>query len=335
MNTGFTTELELAREAFGLPAHGARLLGGGATANRVVALTDAAGQARWVLRCPLRDPRPPRLDFLLAFHHLAHAHGLPVAVPLPTVDGREWAPDTDGRPWVLLEYLPGSPLATVTIPLAWQAGHHLAALHSLPTNHDTPQGDAVEPDSPWDAWLTAPERTWQAAADVAAPHPALLAAYRPYLGLLHQHASPLQELQAAQWGHGDVHGHNLLHEDGQITGLLDLDGAGLRPRATDVATAVLMLARTGSGDYRLQPDLVRAVLTGYQQPPTAPLTPAEWASLWPAMVLSQLPDPHHLAALRRTGRPLAPALARPLAALQALHRQRAALLLLLTAGSTR
>ncbi|MGK5548650.1 phosphotransferase enzyme family protein [Streptomyces sp. URMC 127] len=334
MSTDLALEITLAREAFAVPARGAMLLGGGATANRIVALTDAAGQARWVLRCPLRDPRPARLDFLLGFHRLAQAGGLPVAVPHPTFDGRGWAEDPSGRPWVLLEYLPGRPLAMVTAPLAEQAAHQLAALHRLPAERALPVVE-VAPDSPWDAWLTAPDDTWQATAEIADGYHDLLAGYRRYVGLLHQHGGALRSLEAKQWGHGDFHGHNLLHQDGRITGVLDLDGVGRRPRVTDVALAVLMLARTGGGDYRLQPDLTRPLLTGYQQHSATPLTPTERALLWPAMVLSQLPDPHHLTALRRVGRPLAPALARPLAALGALHHQHAALAPLLTAGRTR
>ncbi|WKK24238.1 phosphotransferase [Streptomyces olivoreticuli] len=334
MSTDLALEIALAREAFAVPARGAMPLGGGATANRVVALTDAAGQARWVLRCPLRDPRPARMDFLLGFHRLARAGGLPVAVPHPTLDGRRWAEDASGRPWVLLEYLPGRPLTTVTAPLAEQAAHQLAAVHHLPTDKAL-QTVEVGPDSRWDAWLTASDGTWQATAEIADDYRVLLADYRRYVDLLHQYGDALRTLEAKQWGHGDFHGHNLLHQDGRITGVLDLDGVGRRPRVTDVATAVLMLARTGSGDYRLQPDLIRAVLTGYQRHPATPLTQTERASLWPAMVLSQLPDPHHLTALRRAGSPMAPALAQPLAALRALHHQHTALMPLLTAERTR
>lgn len=321
MSPDLASAVSLARDAFAIPAHSGVLLGGGATANRCFALADGAGRPRWVLRCPQRDTRPARLGFLLGFHRAARAQGLPIAAPKRTVDGHEWADDGHGRPWALLDYLPGRPLAQVTTQLAAQAAIELASLHRLPEQLAI-EVPAVGPDSAWDAWLSAPEQTWRAAADLASAHQSLLAGYRIHLEQLHTHAAGLGQLAATVWGHGDFHGHNLLHHRGQITGVLDLDGLGRRPRTMDVAYAVLMLARTGSGDYRLRPPLIHAVLSRYRQHATATLTPAEAAALWPAMVLSQLPDPGHLAALRRAGHPLGPALARPLAALRDLAAQR-------------
>ncbi|MCZ4125428.1 phosphotransferase enzyme family protein [Streptomyces sp. H39-S7] len=314
---------QLARTAFGLPVRGGELLGGGATANRCVALTDHNGRPRWVARCPRRDARPGRLDFLLSVHEAAHDLGLPVARPHRTADGSGWVLDRQGRPWMVLDYLPGRTLDPVTANLAGLAAGHLADLHQLPDHLGGSR--VVGPDTAWDAWLTAPQETWAAVHDVAGKHRRLLAAYRPHLDRLHRHAGGLPQLTARVWGHGDVHGGNLLHGRGRITGVLDLDGIGRRPRVTDLATGLLMLARAGSGDYRLQPRLLDAVLTGYQQAAPLPLAEAETAALWPAMVLSQLPDRGHLDALRRAGRDVHPALARPLAALRDLTDQQALL----------
>ncbi|MET8012933.1 phosphotransferase [Streptomyces sp. NPDC005271] len=326
--------VELARHVFAVPARGGVVLGGGATANQVIALTDGAGRRRWVLRSPRRDARPARLGFLLGFHHAARARGLPVAVPQPTVDGQGWAHDAHGHPWVLLEYLPGRPLTVVTDELAELAAWQLAAFHRLPDRLGFPAA-AVVPETAWDAWLTAPDATWCACAETAAEHRSLLDAYRVHLERFHRHAAELRKATDRVWGHGDFHGHNLLHHAGRITGIVDLDGVGLRPRSTDVAYAVLMLARTGSGDYRLQPHLVRRLLAGYQRHAASPLTRAETRALWSAMVLSQLPDPAHLTALRRRGRDLGPALARPLAALRDLAAQRTRLSSLLTESALR
>jgi Ser/Thr protein kinase RdoA (MazF antagonist) len=309
----------LVRNVFAVPASGGVLLGGGATANQVIALTDHTGRRRWVLRGPRRDARPARLAFLLGFHHAARTHGLPVAEPKRTRDGQGWAHDAQGRAWVLLEYLPGRPLDRVTAELAVRAGAQLAVFHRLP--HQLALAP-VGPDAAWDAWLAAPHETWRAVAEVAAGHHMLLDAYRVHLERLHDHAAELHNAAGRVWGHGDFHGHNLLHHRGRITGVVDLDGVGRRPRITDVAYAVLMLARTGSGDYRLKAHLLRAVMAGYQRHAATALTAGEFAALWPAMVLSQLPDPAHLAALRRAGRDLGPALARPLAALRDLAAQR-------------
>ncbi|MGP4027361.1 hypothetical protein [Actinomadura sp. 3N407] len=56
----------LARDAFAVPARGGMMMGGGATANQVIAIIDEAGQRRWVLRGSRRDPRADRLEFLAA-----------------------------------------------------------------------------------------------------------------------------------------------------------------------------------------------------------------------------------------------------------------------------
>ncbi|MCZ1012151.1 phosphotransferase enzyme family protein [Streptomyces lydicus] len=332
MTAQISAAVTLARDAFAIPAAGGVLLGGGATANQVVALTDGAGRRRWVLRGPRRDARPERLAFLLGFHQAARTRGLPVAAPRHTVDGQAWTYDAQGRPWLLLDYLPGRPLDVVTAELAELAAARLADLHRLPAQLGL---TTVGPDPAWNAWLTLPEETWRACADVADGHHALLNAYRVHLDQLHEHAPELQQANSQVWGHGDFHGHNLLHHRGQITGVIDLDGVGRRPRITDLAYAALMLARTGSGDYRIKPHLLRAVLTGYQQHATAPLTPAEERTLCPAMVLSQLPDPAHLTALLRAGHDLGPALARPLAALRDLAAQRTLLVNLITESTAR
>lgn len=334
MSPDITAAVALARTAFAVPARSGHLLGGGATANQCLALTDGSARRRWVLRCPQRDARPGRLGFLLGFHHAAHTRGLPVAAPHRTVDGHGWAHDAHGRPWVLLDHLHGRPLEPVTGDLAAQAAAHLAALHRLPDQLGVPAA-AVGPDTRWDDWLTAPEETWQTVSELAGEHRGLLAAYRPHVQRFHQQAAPLHEIGDRVWGHGDFHGRNLLHHRGRITAILDLDGVGRRPRVTDLATGVLMLARTGSGDYRLKPGLVRAILDGYRRHTTAALTSTERAALWPAMVLSQLPDPGHLTALRRTGRDLEPALTRPLAALRDLAAQQTRLAAVFAEGALR
>ncbi|WP_372404576.1 phosphotransferase enzyme family protein [Streptomyces luteireticuli] len=327
--------IELARREFGIPAGVGQLLGGGATANILVRLSNSARTRTWVLRCPLRDPRPARLRFLLAFQRAARAKNVLVPLSWPTADGRPWARDSDGRPWVLLTDLPGRPLTTVTALLAEQAGAQLAALHRLPRKLGNVP--AVGPDSLWHAWVTHPNATWRTVAEVLGDDHRLLNPYRLYVGLLDRYAEPLHGLSSAStaWTHGDFHGHNILHNRRGITGLIDLDGIGRRPRIWDLATAVLMLARTGSGDYRLQPHLARAILSGYEQHTATPLTDIERAALWPSMLLSQLPDPHHLAALRTTERPLTPALMRPLAALTALRHQHTYLTRILTTERTR
>lgn len=324
----------LACRAFGVPARSGLLLGGGASANQLIALADHSGRRRWVLRGPRRDARPARLAFLAAFHHAARARGLPVAVPRRAVDRQPWALDACGRPWLLLDYLPGRPLEVVTAAWAARAAAQLAAFHCLPEHLDL-AATVTGPDTGWDAWLVAPQETWQATVEMTVGHHGLLDAYRLHLKRLHEHASGLLHAAHEVWGHGDFHGHNLLHHRGRLTGVLDLDGVGRRPRITEVAYAVLMLARTGSGDYRLQPDLVRAVLTGYQRHAASALTEAERRALWAAMVLSQLPDPAHLGALRRAGRDLGPALARPLNALRDLAAQRTRLVAVVAEGAKR
>ncbi|AUY50417.1 phosphotransferase [Streptomyces sp. CB01881] len=325
MDIDLRSALRLGRDAFGIAAEYGEKLAGGASANWSAAVHEKqAGEPRWVLRCCLRDPRPERIAFLQEFASAARRSGLPAPVPHRTVDGRWWTADDDGRPWVLLSHLPGVPLAgsAITEAGAASAGALLSSLHALDTG---PAAGAPGPDSPWDAWLTSPEAAWQATEHACGQDAGLLQAYEPFVEALRRAGAPLVELTDRSVTHGDFHGHNLLTcsgPAGPVSAVIDLDAVALRPRAFDLATAILMLARTGSGDYRLQPHLARALLSGYQRGATRPITHAEHAALWPAMVLSQLPDPGHLAALRRRGLPLRQALVRPLAALQALGAQR-------------
>ncbi|WP_327074482.1 phosphotransferase [Kitasatospora purpeofusca] len=323
MRIDVRSALQVAREAFGITAATGELLAGGASANWSAVIHGSCAESpKWVLRCCLRDPRPERIGFLAEFAQAAHRAGLPVPVPRRASDRRWWALDEDGRPWVLLPFMPGRPVAdaAVTEEAAWSAGAVLAGFHAL----EVPPDAAARPgtDSVWAAWVDDPHTAWQSAELACGEDSGLLEPYRPFLDELHRASGALRDLPGPAWTHGDFHGHNLLTRNGAVvSAVLDLDAVALRPVAFDVATAVLMLARTGSGDYRLQPRLAQAVLRGYEEA-AGPLAPAEHAALWPAMVLSQLPDPGHLAALRRRGLPLRPALVRPLAALHALREQR-------------
>ncbi|MEV6868995.1 phosphotransferase [Streptosporangium subroseum] len=269
------------------------------------------------MRCCVRDARPDRLAFLLGLLPELAAAGVPVPRPHQALDGAEWVRDEGDRSWVLLDYLPGQPLDRVPQHLLADTADLLARFHAFTPSDPSPVG--CEPS--WQAWLGDPDQMRKRVASLASDHPDLLQGYRPHLRHVLQHAELLVHLPMVVWTHGDVHGGNLLTYGGQVSALLDLDAVDRRPRIWDVAMAVLMLTRAGRGDYRLREDRVTAFLTGYRRRAAA-LTSNEVTAICAMTALSQLPDPGHLFALRRAGRPLGEALARPLTALISMERQR-------------
>jgi len=308
--------LGVARDCYGLPAVSGALLGGGATANIVVAIADRCRRRRWVARCHRRDGRTARARFLAAFTAAARERGLPLPEVIENLDGAAVTVAHDAI-WVITRYMRGRPYSGGQARRD-AAGRMLARLHARTA--ELPVTGPVGYDQRWDAWLQVPEETLAAARDAAgasAWH--LLDPYLPHLGVLHARPPLAGDLPQA-WTHGDFHGANLRMRGNRITAVLDIDTLDRRPRIYDVAYSALMLTRRGPGDYRLPSGGVTSFLAAYAGMASG-LSASELDAFWPCMVLSQLPDIGHLRALREAGHPVTGALRRPMAALEALSGQ--------------
>ncbi|WP_169514760.1 phosphotransferase enzyme family protein [Actinomadura atramentaria] len=277
---------------------------------------DVRDPRRWVLRNHHRDPRLDRVRFLADFADDARRVGVPFAPVLRDLDGHG-AVAVGGQVWTATGFVAGRSCSAEPSDLS-AAGTALAALHRHALTGDI---RPVPGDLAWNAWLDFPDSMWAAVTDLTgiADRP-VLARYRPHVAALGEYLAnrPVDRDRLPEaWTHGDFHGGNLLVHGPRMAAIVDLDGVDRRPRIWDVAYACLMLGRHGPGDYRLRPDALATLLAAYRNM-AAPLGLAELHALWPCMVASQLPDPRHLHALRRAGRPIMQALHRPLAALAVL-----------------
>lgn len=165
--------------------------------------------------------------------HLAPA--LPVPIPVPVRTGapsaaRPW-------PWSVVPWTHGRTADLDPLPAgaAGDLGRFLAALHGLP----------VPPDAPRNDWRGVPlaDRSGAVAELLDALRPAgpslrpLLAAARDCWdrGL----AAPAETHEA--WVHGDLHPRNVVVADGRIAAVLDWGDLTVGDRATDLASAWMLV----------------------------------------------------------------------------------------------
>jgi aminoglycoside phosphotransferase (APT) family kinase protein len=163
-----------------------------------------------------------------------HAIGYPT--PDVLYDGTAY----DGTTYLVQEFVPGTPMATLDEAYLEQ----FFALNDLQANfHPHPAANTLESWSGYvyevvfarrSVWVTALSNHSQATAG-------LLAALR--LATKRYAATVLPNTDVV---HGDLHTGNMLVEHGQITGVIDMVYAGYGTRAIDLAT---MLHTSDSGDY--------------------------------------------------------------------------------------
>ena len=164
------------------------------------------------------------------------APGLPLAVPLPVLDGEP----SGGYPypWAVCRWLPGTPVAPGGLPSADVAVlvDFVAALHTVdPTGGPSiPPGRRAGPLAAYDG------RFREALDAAAAVDPELVDADRARVvwqaGLDAGSWAP-----PGVWVHRDLYGGNLLSVGGRLTGVIDFGGLAVGDPAGDVMAAFHVL----------------------------------------------------------------------------------------------
>jgi aminoglycoside phosphotransferase (APT) family kinase protein len=175
---------------------------------------------------------------------LPHLPPLPLRVPRVLAAGE---PDAGYPfPWIVLDWLPGHD-ATPTPPGAAAAlAAFVATLHA----HPVPPGLPAAPPGRLSAGALAFARQ-------------MAAAFTPDEGDPHQINALLDRAEALPppatdpvWTHGDLHGANLLAQDGRLSAVIDWGSLGAGDPARDLICAWTMLDPAGRDAFRaaLSPD---------------------------------------------------------------------------------
>jgi Ser/Thr protein kinase RdoA (MazF antagonist) len=266
----------------------------------VLAVTFQSG-ARYVLKEVAKgQPLDRRLARLAAEHRLLlylADQGVPVPAPLTADDGRTYVRHPQGGAAVgtLHVMLPnsgakradggegGSTVLTWEQPEVWtNVGAAIGRLHSAL---------AAYPDEIVSWHMALPERIREKALPAVrrrlrgAQVQALDAVFN---GLTGDVCAALADLPE-QHIHGDCHGSNILIDDGEVSGFIDLDHLPLAPRVYDLFylppdRLKWRLDEPGAPEAMLP--LFPHLITGYEREHT--LTPRERAALWPGMLATQL-----------------------------------------------
>ncbi|MEK8174675.1 phosphotransferase [Streptomyces sp. M19] len=234
-----------------------------------------AADGRYTLKRLGRPAEERWLAFQDAAVTRAAAHGVPVEPLLHTLDGRSNA-SADGALWQVRRYVGGRHGTDGAAADLRAAAEAIAAVHAVPVDGLPEPG--VNPIQDMEFWLgadagaldalgalvceTAGPPVWDEMADAyrGAYHRA-----RAELDLAAYHALP------ATLTHGEPAGSNLVFDDdGTLISLLDWDGVDIRPRVYDLARALLFLARTGRGSFRVHHGLGVDLLlrAAGEQPPS-------------------------------------------------------------------
>ncbi len=216
-------------------------------ANRSLVAQDDQ-QGRFLLRISRQKDRAGVEDEARLLVHL-NAHGIPIALPRPTLDGG-YALAWPAGPLLLMPFLPGVE-AQPDGPTVTAIGTVMGRLATLPW----PDDFVVE-----HGLGLSYCRQWIAEASSG---PGLDA---EQTGFLQQQCEDLHSLLAHDLPHSLVHGDlfpdNTLFEGGRLIAILDWDEACLGPRILDPAMAVLGFA--WDGDHA-NLDRVRAMARSYQK----------------------------------------------------------------------
>jgi aminoglycoside phosphotransferase (APT) family kinase protein len=172
-------------------------------------------------------------------HHVLKLSYAPRAIPLiqqlhalgyPTPAILCVGETTDHTPYLVQEFLPGTPLATLTPMLAEQL---LRVIDQQADRNPTPNIDWQQSWSRYaHAVVFANESDWTALIRHATPATAQL------LDVIEQLVAPFQGLVLPNTDivHGDLNIGNVLAENSLITGIIDILYAGYGTRAIDLAT---------------------------------------------------------------------------------------------------
>lgn len=240
-----TAELDAVLDRYGLTRQGpAEPLTGGAD-NDVLRVPTDRGDV--VVRRYRRSGTVGVRTELRFVDALAH-QGFPTPGPLHTTSGDRLLPGAE--PVAVFPFVSGAVPSSMTGDLVIQCGRLLARLHTTAPDMPIPSIDrasllrqAIQAPTDLDG-----ADEWHQATETFLSEPGLSALDALPSGALHH----------------DLHRHNLLVADGEITALLDFGELNHGPWIIDLARAFHYLA-VDRDDFRLPRDLADAMLAGYEE----------------------------------------------------------------------
>ncbi|WP_030159615.1 phosphotransferase [Glycomyces sp. NRRL B-16210] len=206
--------------------------------------------------------------------HLAE-HGYPT--PPPLAAGGEPVLDAE-RPVAVFPWVAGEVPEAMTPPLAERAGELLARMHLLTADWDDDRVPVIDRHG-----------LLRDSLDLRPPLAGVDAWHEATRRFLDERTDELDRLALLPSGplHHDLHRHNLLVADGEVTAVLDFDELNRGPLVIDLARA-LQYAALDRPDLRLPRAVADAALAGYER--TRPLSGAERELLPLALDLAGLVD---------------------------------------------
>jgi len=280
---------------WGLPASGAPAVSRAVISDRNAVVWAGAGSRAVVVKLSCAQERFERLAASTQLVVLLAEHGVPVAAPLVSADGR------------VRVVLPGpaGPLSLCVLPEVagdWldvadpaavrSAGACLARVHAALAQAPTELVAALAVAPPGLAGATAAtEPRAQVAGWLAGHDPGHVPEASRRLASLLEAAPVLDD--APQLVHGDFRAANVLVRGTEVAAVLDLDEVALRHRVADLAQACTYLATRFTG-WGPTPPAARAVLVeGYESVRRLSAAERSWLDvllLWNAVVAVPGPD---------------------------------------------
>ncbi|MEQ7125575.1 phosphotransferase [Actinopolymorpha sp. B11F2] len=221
----------------------------------------------------------PRLAELARLTGWLEGCGLPVAAPLPAIDGRRQV-EIDGASLGLLPQVDGALLDVSEPTQVRAAGAVLAALHLALAEY--PDVDrlttlgALEPPAPMVARMTHGIESRN--RDDPATGVDVL---RQFLA-----ARESDDVLPTQLIHNDIRSANVLYGGSRVAGVLDFEEATLDHCVVDIARGAVMLGTQYRSWGPVPPETHAAFVAGYQS--VRPLSATEAAWLHPLMLLRTL-----------------------------------------------
>jgi len=281
--------------AWGLPAGGAPAVSRAVVSDRNAVVWVAAGERAVVVKVSCAPERFDRLAASTQLVALLAGHGVPVAAPLASVDGRVRVvvPGPAGPLSVcVLPEVAGDWLDVTDLDAVRASGACLARVHAAL---------AQAPDALMAPLAQAPPGLAgaTAAGDLRAQVGGWLAGHDP--GHVPGASRRLAELlegvpdldDAPQLAHGDFRAANVLVRGSEVVAVLDLDEVALRHRVADLAQACTYLATRFTGWGPTPPAAREALVEGYESVRRLSTAERAWLDvllLWNALVAVPGPD---------------------------------------------
>jgi Ser/Thr protein kinase RdoA (MazF antagonist) len=254
----------------------------------VWSITTASGRRFVLKRLADADLAKRRHRFTEETRIVVHLgqHGVPVAVPILSDDGRI-SIEHDGALWALTPMLPmpeAVELPTAETVVQENAESRIAVGRAIAEMHlalaDCPYGI--------DGGIISPETFVEYWDRLGAELPvATFESLRQRVDRRREQISAALTCSPPQRLHGDCHGGNILVRDGRVTGIVDIDHLHIGPRVYDLAYHlafhVQWIVRTDTPDVPAEAAVslaTRLLLDGYAS--VSPLSEAEHAAVAPA-----------------------------------------------------